>query len=169
MRVVEVIALLAEGRNPGFDASLLLPAALCFDHAQVMDRAAQWPQLRGNLGGADTNHDQARLIAQIVGLHHHLLADRERVLALAERLQKLDKPDADALATLYVEYLSPIRPRVVVSGSAAELGRPETAALVRALLLVALRYTGLYRQMGGTRLLVATDLARLASSSPATP
>ena len=45
-----------------------------------------------------------------------------------------------------------LRPRVIVSGAADHLNRPEVAATVRALLLAGLRSAVLWRQLGGSRL-----------------
>ena len=56
------------------------------------------------------------------------------------------------LADLYSEQISPLRPRIIVQGHAAYLQDPRTAALIRSLLLAAIRAAGLWQLNGGGRL-----------------
>lgn len=56
------------------------------------------------------------------------------------------------LGGLYVETISPIHPPIIISGESAHLDDPRNAALIRALLLSAIRTATLWRQAGGNRL-----------------
>lgn len=55
------------------------------------------------------------------------------------------------LAQLYVETLSPLKPRVMVEGSQAFLQQPARQSQIRALLLAAIRAAVLWRQLGGSQ------------------
>ena len=55
------------------------------------------------------------------------------------------------IAPLYQDTISPLGPRIMVSGEAIHLGNADTAARIRALLLAAIRAAWLWRQAGGSR------------------
>ncbi len=57
----------------------------------------------------------------------------------------------DHCAELYAEQLSPLRPRILVHGEAQYLQQERYAALIRSLLLAAIRAAGLWRANGGGR------------------
>jgi high frequency lysogenization protein len=56
------------------------------------------------------------------------------------------------VADLYVNTLSTLTPRIIVSGNHGHLNNPDNANKVRALLLAAIRSAVLWRQNGGSRL-----------------
>ncbi|MBK8162189.1 MAG: high frequency lysogenization protein HflD [Gammaproteobacteria bacterium] len=56
------------------------------------------------------------------------------------------------IADLYVNTISTLTPRIIVSGSQGHLNDPGNANKVRALLLAAIRSAVLWRQNGGSRL-----------------
>lgn len=56
------------------------------------------------------------------------------------------------LGGLYTETVSSIRPPIIISGERAHLDDPRNAALIRTLLLSAIRAASLWRQAGGNRL-----------------
>jgi high frequency lysogenization protein len=56
------------------------------------------------------------------------------------------------IADLYVNTLSTLTPRIIVSGNHGHLNNPDNANKVRALLLAAIRSAVLWRQNGGSRL-----------------
>jgi high frequency lysogenization protein len=56
-----------------------------------------------------------------------------------------------ALARMYSEHISPLRPRIMVQGNRGHLERPQNAEQIRALLLAAVRGISLWRQHGGRR------------------
>ena len=55
-----------------------------------------------------------------------------------------------ALAELYVETISHLRPRVMVQGNPRYLSQPQSVAQIRSLLFAALRAVVLWRQLGGS-------------------
>jgi high frequency lysogenization protein len=55
-------------------------------------------------------------------------------------------------ADLYLNSLSTLSPRIMVSGDPAHLSHPENANRIRALLLAGIRAATLWRQSGGGRL-----------------
>jgi high frequency lysogenization protein len=57
-----------------------------------------------------------------------------------------------SLADCYVETISTLQPRILVSGDQAILDNPANQNLIRALLLAAIRAAVLWRQCGGGRL-----------------
>lgn len=57
-----------------------------------------------------------------------------------------------ALADIYVNTVSTLQPRIMVTGEHGHLQNPDTANRVRALLLAGMRATVLWRQSGGGRL-----------------
>lgn len=56
------------------------------------------------------------------------------------------------LADLYLNSLSTLSPRIMVSGAPVHLNNPENANRIRALLLAGIRAAILWRQSGGSRL-----------------
>lgn len=56
------------------------------------------------------------------------------------------------IADLYVNTISTLTPRIIVSGDHGHLNNPDNANKVRALLLAAIRSAVLWRQNGGSRL-----------------
>ena len=60
-------------------------------------------------------------------------------------------PVIAALAHLYSEHVSTLRPRILITGERAYLEQAQNAELIRALLLSALRALSFWRQHGGSR------------------
>jgi len=56
------------------------------------------------------------------------------------------------LAQLYSDQISSLRPRILVQGTAGHLQDDDNQALIRALLMAAIRAAGLWRAAGGGRL-----------------
>lgn len=56
------------------------------------------------------------------------------------------------IADLYINTISTLTPRIIVSGNHGHLNNPDNANKVRALLLAAIRSAVLWRQNGGSRL-----------------
>jgi high frequency lysogenization protein len=80
-------------------------------------------------------------------------AGLERVRRQAEYFDDLDSgPVIAALAHLYSEHISVLRPRIMVMGERAYLEQAQNADLIRALLLAALRAFSFWHQKGGSRI-----------------
>jgi Uncharacterized protein involved in purine metabolism len=71
------------------------------------------------------------------------------------------------LADLYGSTISTLSPRVMVNGERRFLENPRNANLIRALLLAGIRSTVLWRQCGGTRLMLLLTRQTLAREARA--
>jgi high frequency lysogenization protein len=112
------------------------------------------------------NHPQdmelTRYVVALLGLERKLARrfDLLRIIraGLDEVIQNLnyfpvDHSNAVArFANLYLQSLSTLSPRIIVSGDPAHLNNPENANRIRALLLAGVRAATLWRQSGGGRL-----------------
>lgn len=81
-----------------------------------------------------------------------IAAGLERVRRQVEYFGGADSgPVIAALAHLYSEHVSTLRPRILITGERAYLEQAQNAELIRALLLSALRALSFWRQHGGSR------------------
>jgi high frequency lysogenization protein len=85
-------------------------------------------------------------------------AIREGILTAERQMRFFETEDGDVhpnlvekLAELYVQTLSTIGPRIIVTGEHGYLINPSVAAKVRAALLAGVRAAFLWRQLGGRR------------------
>jgi high frequency lysogenization protein len=102
-----------------------------------------------------------RMAVTVLRLERTLAGRRELLESLREEIEKIAKldPHAEAsmvdlparLAQLYVQTLSPLRPRVMVEGNEAFLQQASQQNQIRALLLAAIRAAVLWRQLGGSQ------------------
>ena len=104
-----------------------------------------------------------RYMIGVLQLERKLRRDKRRLPALAAGLERT-RSQADYfgqishdsvihhLADLYSEQISSLRPRIIVQGHAAYLQDTRSAALIRGLLLAAIRAAGLWQMNGGGRL-----------------
>ncbi len=116
------------------------------------------------LDGKHSRRDP-ELLRYVIGLLHleRQLSRREDLLrrirqgieGLAGDAQQADhitqQPVIAALARLYQDTVSTLTPRLMVHGEPTVLADAETANLIRALLLAAIRAAVLWRQCGGRR------------------
>ncbi|HET8700108.1 MAG TPA: high frequency lysogenization protein HflD [Nitrococcus sp.] len=103
-----------------------------------------------------------RYLVAVLYLERKLTANRARFRKVIEGIQRAAKQAAyfstlhdnviRNLGGLYTETVSLIHPPVIISGERAYLDDPHNAALIRALLLSAIRAASLWRQAGGNRL-----------------
>ena len=106
--------------------------------------------------------EQARYAASLMFLERRLDAAPASALALGDALHELGGDVAThgvdsawmqrRLAELYVQHVSGLGPRIMVSGEPAHLKDEDNANRIRALLLAGLRAAVLWRQCGGNRL-----------------
>jgi len=80
----------------------------------------------------------------------------EQLLAIATLDSDVENPStsdrqAAAIATLYCETISTIKPRIVINGTPQYLQVPRTVNWIRTLLFAGLRSSVLWRQLGGGR------------------
>lgn len=109
------------------------------------------------------NLQLTRYLVAIMQLERRLARDKQRLQALINDLdrarsqaQYFDAVDhsnvIDNLADIYARQISPHRPRIVVQGHAQHLQDAGNAAMIRSLLLSAIRAAGLWRANGGGRI-----------------
>lgn len=107
--------------------------------------------------------DLMRYAAGLLHLENRLRRQPQRLQEIAAGLEKARRqaeyfsgptspPVIAALAHLYSEQVSSLRPRIIITGEREYLEQPQNADLIRALLLAALRALAFWRQHGGSRL-----------------
>ncbi len=116
--------------------------------------------LRAHFGNQARDPLLPRLALALLQVERHFVADegavdgvRERIDTLAPLAQARGSLDRDVLAGLariYVEHISPLRPRIMVQGNPHYLAQADLVGEVRAALLAALRSAVLWRQLDGT-------------------
>ncbi|MBB3320857.1 high frequency lysogenization protein HflD [Atlantibacter sp. RC6] len=88
----------------------------------------------------------------------------ERIDGLQRQLEHFDLESEtllSAMAGIYVDVVSPLGPRIQVTGSPAVLQSPQVQAKVRAALLAGIRAAVLWHQVGGCRLQLMFSRNRL--------
>ncbi|WP_127958275.1 high frequency lysogenization protein HflD [Serratia microhaemolytica] len=113
-------------------------------------------------GGKGAGAELTRYSLGIMMLESKLKANQPVMAQLAERLKQLERQLShfelasdtiiNALASIYVDVISPLGPRLQVTGSATMLQNPLVQAKVRATLLAGIRAAVLWKQVGGRRL-----------------
>lgn len=104
-------------------------------------------------------------------LERKLFGHPQALRTLSERIGELDRQLAhfdlesdtivSALAAIYVDVISPLGPRIQVTGSPAVLQNALVQARVRAALLAGIRAGILWQQVGGNRLQLMFSRNRL--------
>jgi len=118
-------------------------------------------RLGEQLGGQRANMQITQYALGALILERKLSKDSSRMSALADGLEGARRQQeafglthdntVAALAEVYSEVISPLRPQIMVRGSEGHLERADSANRVRALLLAAIRCAVLWRQVGGSR------------------
>lgn len=104
-------------------------------------------------------------------LHANAAAMNElgnRISQLARQLEHFDVESEtilSSLAAIYVDVVSPLGPRIQVTGSPAILQNPLIQAKVRAALLAGIRSAVLWQQVGGSRLQLMFSRTRLSQQA----
>ena len=116
--------------------------------------------LRAHFGNQARDPLLPRLALALLQVERHFVADagavdgvRERIGTLAPLAQSrgpLDREVLAGLARIYADYISPLRPRIMVQGNPHYLAQADLVGEVRAALLAALRSAVLWRQLDGT-------------------
>ncbi len=112
-----------------------------------------------------------RYTLSLMVLERKLYANKEAVRILGDRLKQLDRQLAHfnlesetiigALAGIYVDVISPLGPRIQVTGSSVILQNRQVQSKVRAALLAGIRAAVLWQQVGGNRLQIMLCRHRL--------
>jgi high frequency lysogenization protein len=109
-----------------------------------------------------THLEQARYAASLMAIERRLSSSPQIAAQLTNALRTLDDARDEraiddpwtvaGLADAYSKHVSPLLPRVMVSGEPVHLQTAANANRIRALLLAGLRATTLWRQCGGNRI-----------------
>jgi len=117
-----------------------------------------------------------RYLVAVMQLERKLRRDRQRFQRIIDGIAQAGK-QADYfesvshdsvlrnLGELYRENISTLRPRILVRGHQAYLEDPYNAALIRSLLLAALRAASLWRAVGGGRLRLILGRRRIIEAA----
>ncbi len=121
--------------------------------------------------------ETTRLLVTVMQLERRLGRKRDVLARLSEGLgsaanqarffEPLHENVVHSLGHLYKETLSGLRPRIVVRGERTHLEDPFRAALIRSLLLAAVRSVSLWRANGGSRLGLILGRRRLVEEARA--
>nr|WP_223281554.1 high frequency lysogenization protein HflD [Xenorhabdus griffiniae] len=115
--------------------------------------------------------DLTRYMLSLVALERRLNKNPSAVNQLANRIEQLERQQAyfepmsegmlNALAGIYVDVISPLGPRIQVTGSPDVLRNSLIQAKVRSVLLAGIRSAVLWQQVGGSRLQIMFSRQRL--------
>ena len=112
--------------------------------AEIMRYAFQLIQLAKKVQQSDALSQQLAYMLQSVNYHSGI------------ETGPLDNMMIDEIADIYLKLISPVKPRVIVSGEQGYLAQKETASKVRVCLLCGLRSAHLWLQKGGSKLQLLT-------------
>jgi high frequency lysogenization protein len=113
-------------------------------------------------GGKQRNLELSRYVIALLHLERKLARDKGMLQRIRTGLERAERQAAHftithenviaSLADTYVNTISTLSPRIMVTGEHGHLQHPANSARVRALLLAAMRSAVLWRQSGGSRL-----------------
>lgn len=116
-----------------------------------------------------------RYLVAVLHLERKLMANRpcfrqvlqgvRRAAEQAAYFSTLHENVIQNLGALYSEAISPLRPPIIISGERTHLEDSRNAALIRALLLSAIRAASIWRQAGGNRLRLIFSRQRLIAEA----
>lgn len=122
-----------------------------------------------------SDEEVMRYILSLVMLERRLSSDKAALDGLVARINGLQRQlehfplDSEtlinAMAAIYLDVISPLGPRIQVTGSPEMLQLPLVQAKVRAILLAGMRAAVLWRQMGGGRLQLIIFRNRLVAQA----
>ena len=118
-----------------------------------------------------------RYTLSLMVLERKLNAKKAALNTLADRISQLDRQLAyyglesdtliSAMAGIYVDVISPLGPRIQVTGNPAILQNTQVQSKVRATLLAGIRAAVLWQQVGGGRLQLMFSRGRLVNEAKA--
>ncbi|MCG3729697.1 high frequency lysogenization protein HflD [Vibrio cincinnatiensis] len=117
--------------------------------------------LVNGIDSTPAGNEMTRYIISLMALERKLNSRRDSMAQLGDRLQTLERQVAhfdllddtmiSNLASVYLDVISPIGPRIQVTGTPTVLQQTANQHKVRALLLSGIRCAVLWRQVGGRR------------------
>ncbi|PHM75193.1 high frequency lysogenization protein HflD [Xenorhabdus kozodoii] len=112
-----------------------------------------------------------RYMLSLMALERRLNKNQSATTQLANRIEQLERQQAyfepmsegmlNALAGIYIDVISPLGPRIQVTGSPDVLRNTLIQAKVRSILLAGIRSAVLWQQVGGGRLQIMFSRQRL--------
>ncbi|GEA49748.1 high frequency lysogenization protein HflD [Vibrio inusitatus NBRC 102082] len=117
--------------------------------------------LSRGIDSSATGNELTRYVISLMALERKLSQRRDSMAQLGDRLQQIERQTEhfdlfeeqmiSNLASVYLDVVSPIGPRIQVTGNPAMLQQTSVQSKVRALLLSGIRSAVLWRQVGGKR------------------
>ncbi|XPP90589.1 high frequency lysogenization protein HflD [Photobacterium leiognathi subsp. mandapamensis] len=114
-----------------------------------------------DIDNSSSGSEITRYLVSVMALERKLESRRDSMSQLGDRIdmikrqrdhfELLDEQMLSNIASVYLDIISPLGPRIQVSGTPAQLPQPHVQHKVRALLLAAVRGAVLWRQVGGKR------------------
>ena len=106
-----------------------------------------------------------RYVMAILNLQSQLYHDEQKFSAFAnsvERLSASDKDDlVDACSEVYQEFISVMRPQIIVQGEQEQLQKEDVPPQIRTMLLAAMRSAVLWQQKGGGKFRMLWEQTRM--------
>ncbi|OTA19688.1 lysogenization protein HflD [Xenorhabdus beddingii] len=178
-RLVQELAHKGQCDNDAFE--IMLNSILNMDPASTLDvfgndacnlrigLDAMLGMFNGSHSGVSA--DLTRYMLGLIALERHLKKNQSAANELANRINQLERQQAyfepmsegmlNALAGIYIDVISPLGPRIQVTGSPDVLRNTLIQAKVRAVLLAGIRSAVLWQQVGGSRLQIMFSRQRL--------
>ncbi|ANO32622.1 lysogenization regulator HflD [Vibrio breoganii] len=117
--------------------------------------------LARGIDSSATGNELTRYVISLMALERKLSQRRDSMAQLGDRIQQIERQTEhfdlfeeqmiNNLASVYLDVVSPIGPRIQVTGNPAMLQQTSVQSKVRALLLSGIRSAVLWRQVGGKR------------------
>ncbi|HIF9123742.1 TPA: high frequency lysogenization protein HflD [Photobacterium damselae] len=114
-----------------------------------------------DIDNTSSGNELTRYLVGVMALERKLSGRRDSMAQLGDRIdllkrqtehfELLEEQMLSNIASVYLDIISPLGPRIQVSGTPVQLQIPQVQHKVRALLLAAIRSAVLWRQVGGKR------------------
>ena len=105
----------------------------------------------------------------LLHLQRQLLTDEQKFKQFAQQIENLSGYSKDDLpakcSTIYQDFISVMRPQIIVNGEEEFLQRPEVPVQIRTLLLSGIRSAVLWQQKGGGRFSLVWQRTRMQNAA----
>ena len=110
-----------------------------------------------------------RYAMSLLQLQRQLLTDEQKFKQFAQQIENLSGYSKDDLpakcSTIYQDFISVMRPQIIVNGEEEFLQRPEVPVQIRTLLLSGIRSAVLWQQKGGGRFSLVWQRTRMQNAA----
>ena len=110
-----------------------------------------------------------RYAMSLLHLQRQLLADENKLKQFAQQIENLSGYSKDDLpakcSAIYQDFISVMRPQIIVNGEEKFLQRPEVPVQIRTLLLSGIRSAVLWQQKGGGRFSLVWQRTRMQNAA----